>query len=94
MNQELQTRAKHVPLRTCIVCREKSSKRTLTRIVRADQGVQVDPGGKLSGRGAYLCDQPACWERALSTDVLSRALRTTLSADDRDRLRRLMPQPQ
>ncbi len=93
MNQERQLRAKHVPLRTCIVCREKNNKRTLTRIVRTEQGVQVDPSGKLNGRGAYLCDQPGCWERALSTDVLSRALRSPLSAADRDRLYQAKPQP-
>lgn len=93
MNQERQLRTKHVPLRTCIVCREKSNKRTLIRIVRTEQGVQVDLSGKLNGRGAYLCDQPGCWERALSSDVLSRALRSSLSAADRDRLHQAKPQP-
>lgn len=51
----------------------------------------VDPSGKLNGRGAYLCDQDACWQRALDGDVLSRALRTTLTAADRDRLQQSRP---
>lgn len=77
---------KHVPLRTCIVCREREGKRALHRIVRTAEGVMMDPTGKLNGRGAYLCDKSACWQRALTGDVLARALRTTLSPDDRARL--------
>jgi predicted RNA-binding protein YlxR (DUF448 family) len=81
-----QGRAKHIPLRTCVICREKDSKRTLTRIVRTEHGVQVDPSGKLNGRGAYVCDKPSCWERAVTTDILNRALRTAMTAEDRERL--------
>jgi predicted RNA-binding protein YlxR (DUF448 family) len=78
---------KHIPQRTCVVCRETNAKRTLTRIVRtADEGVQVDLSGKRNGRGAYLCEQAACWQRAVNSDVLEKALRTTLSQEDRQRL--------
>ncbi len=86
-------RPRHVPQRTCIVCRTTAGKRTLTRLVRtADEGVQVDPTGKRNGRGAYLCDQPACWQRAISGDVLEKALRATLTTEDRERLRSHAPQ--
>lgn len=78
---------KHVPIRTCVVCREKAGKRQLTRVVRTADGLQVDPTGKLNGRGAYLCDQSRCWQTAAQTDVLAKALRTTLTDDDRERLR-------
>jgi len=82
---------KHVPQRTCVVCRETNAKRTLTRIVRtADEGVQVDRTGKRNGRGAYLCEQPACWQRAVDSDVLEKALRTTLTPEDRQRLNEAM----
>jgi hypothetical protein len=77
---------KHIPQRTCVVCREKDAKRELTRIVRTESGIQVDPKGKMNGRGAYLCDNPKCWERALSSDILAKALRTTLQEEDRMRL--------
>ncbi len=78
---------KHIPQRTCIVCRETDAKRSLTRLVRtADEGVQVDLTGKRNGRGAYLCDQPACWEHAVQSDVLEKALRTTLTIEDRQRI--------
>ena len=83
---------KHVPQRTCIACRTVKPKRAMTRVVATpDEGVQIDPTGKRAGRGAYLCDLPACWERALQTDLLSRALRTTLTNVDVERLREAAP---
>ncbi len=69
-------RQRHAPQRTCIVCRRQVDKRRLTRVVRtADSGVLIDPTGKRNGRGAYLCDQPACWERVIQhAAILNQAL--------------------
>lgn len=68
-------KVKHVPVRTCIVCRDSDAKRELTRIVRAPGGdVLVDPSGRMNGRGAYVCDKAQCWDRVVSTAVLARAL--------------------
>jgi predicted RNA-binding protein YlxR (DUF448 family) len=78
---------KHVPVRTCVICREREGKRALTRVVRTADGVVVDPTGKMNGRGAYVCDKAACWQRALTGDALGRALRATLSETDRARLK-------
>lgn len=73
-------RQKHVPIRTCIVCRETSAKRSLTRIVRDPEGeIMIDPTGKRNGRGAYLCDKPGCWDRALSTSSLGKALNADIN---------------
>lgn len=74
-------------IRMCAICREKETKRQLTRLVRTPEGVMIDSTGKQNGRGAYLCSQPTCRERALTTDVLGRALRTSLTEADRARLR-------
>src|SRR5690242_6949713 len=72
-------RPKHVPQRMCVSCRERSAKRTLVRIVRTPEGaVEIDSTGKRNGRGAYLCDDPACWDRALRTGALANALKTTI----------------
>lgn len=85
-------RQKHVPQRTCVVCRETSDKRTLLRLVKtAEEGVQTDPTGKRNGRGAYLCDKRECWEQAIHSDVLNKALRTTLTTEDRERIQATMP---
>jgi len=76
-------RPKHVPIRTCIACRQEAGKRVLVRVVRTPSGsVQVDPTGKLAGRGAYICRTRACWGQALQGQRLSAALKTTLSAGD------------
>ncbi len=91
MNGKTASNRKHVPLRSCVVCREKDAKRTLFRVVRTEEGVLVDPTGKLNGRGAYLCERKPCWERAVASDVLAKALRTTLTETDRERLRQAMP---
>lgn len=70
------SRPKHVPQRTCIACRKVDPKRTLFRLVRdADGHVSLDPTGKRAGRGAYVCDDPVCWEQALKRHGLERALR-------------------
>lgn len=76
-------RQKHVPIRTCVSCREAGAKRGLIRLVRTPEGdVRVDPTGRQNGRGAYLCYKPACWQRAISTPMLNRALNTQLTAAD------------
>ncbi len=76
------TRRKHVPIRTCIACRETGAKRGLTRIVRDPEGeVEIDPTGKRNGRGAYLCEKAACWDRALATPLLARALNADIAPE-------------
>jgi len=75
---------KHVPQRTCVVCRQVRPKRELTRIVYDEaQGITLDSAGKAPGRGAYLCEQRACWEQAARTDIIGKALKMSLSASDR-----------
>src|SRR6266481_1627443 len=77
-------RPKHVPLRTCISCRETKPKRELLRVVRTPDGhVQLDPGGKKSGRGAYLCARLSCWENAMKKKRLEQEFELTLSDEDR-----------
>jgi predicted RNA-binding protein YlxR (DUF448 family) len=77
-----------VPVRTCVICREQSTKRQLVRIVRQPDGrVVVDPTGRLNGRGAYLCDRPACWQRAAASDALAKALNTQVTEELRTVLR-------
>lgn len=69
-------RPRHVPQRTCVACRLGKPKREMVRLVRLAEGnVAVDPTGKKSGRGAYLCSDPACWQAGLKRGVLVRALK-------------------
>jgi predicted RNA-binding protein YlxR (DUF448 family) len=82
-------RVKHVPQRTCVGCREVLPKRKMVRLVRTSDGVQIDPTGKLAGRGAYLHDRHECWERGLK-GALGHALKTSLTEADRARLEEFM----
>lgn len=77
-------RPKHVPLRTCIACRQGEAKRKLVRIVRTPGGeVRVDSTGKLSGRGAYLCPNRSCWDLALKKRIIEHALHAALTPEAR-----------
>ncbi len=78
---------KHIPLRTCIICRDTKNKRQLTRLVCDTGGsVQIDANGRKPGRGAYLCNMPECWQGAVSGGHLERALRTVITRESRDQL--------
>lgn len=81
-------RMKHVPQRMCVACRDHASKRGLTRVVRTPEGaVDIDETGKRNGRGAYLCSESGCWDKALNAGLLSRALNTTIDTDTQEKLR-------
>ena len=80
-------RPKHIPQRTCIACRSVESKRGLVRVVRTPLGaIEIDPTGKKSGRGAYLCSTRACWDNALKRKALEQALKVTISPENREQL--------
>lgn len=89
MSKKPGQRMKHVPQRTCVGCREVQPKRRMIRVVRTAEGVQVDPTGKLAGRGAYLHDRRECWERGLK-GALAHALKANLTVDERARLEEFM----
>jgi predicted RNA-binding protein YlxR (DUF448 family) len=64
----------------------------LTRLVySAENGLVTDPGGKQNGRGTYLCSDPACWDKAVKTNLLDQALRVEISQADKDRLIEKLP---
>jgi len=80
---------KHVPQRTCVACGAVSPKRQLIRLVRiSGGGVEVDPGGKRAGRGAYLCPAAECWQVGLKKGRLEHVLRTNITPDNREQLLR------
>jgi len=78
---------RHIPQRTCVACRRVRPKQELIRLVRSSSGrVEVDTGGKETGRGSYLCQAQECWEVGLRGGRLEHALRTTLTLDNREQL--------
>jgi predicted RNA-binding protein YlxR (DUF448 family) len=88
-------RQKHVPQRTCVVCRRKMDKRSLLRIVRSlDNGTVADPTGKRNGRGTYLCSQSTCWDQALTGNVLDKTLQVEISEAEKEKLAKYRPLPE
>lgn len=85
MSASKTVRKKHVPQRTCVGCRAVLPKRSLIRVVRRPDGVQIDLTGKMAGRGAYIHNLRSCWERGLK-GALADALRVDLSDRDRQQL--------
>lgn len=82
---------KKIPLRKCISCNERKSKKDLIRLVKkGDKDVIIDKTGKANGRGAYLCLNLECIDDAEKTKKLSRALSTEVSQDIYDELRKLV----
>jgi len=70
-------------------CRSVLPKRALVRLVRRPEGVQIDPTGKLAGRGAYLHASRSCWKKGLK-GPLEAALKVNLTPDDVQRLQQYM----
>jgi predicted RNA-binding protein YlxR (DUF448 family) len=58
----------------------------LVRFVRHGDGVALDPGQALPGRGGYCCSDEACIEKGLRRGGLARTLRTTLREAESTRL--------
>lgn len=75
-------RVKKIPQRMCISCREMKPKKALIRLVRTPQYiVELDPTGKSSGRGAYLCPSEDCLRKALKGKKLEKALDCFISQE-------------
>lgn len=87
---------KKVPMRMCVACRTMKPKRELMRVVRppadaeageAKPALLLDATGKANGRGAYICADAACVERAQKTRALERALGCPVEAPFYDDLK-------
>ena len=78
---------KKIPMRQCVGCRERKSKREMIRVVRETDGnVRLDFSGKLNGRGAYLCPDPQCLQKAIKSKALDRNLEVTIPEEVYTRL--------
>ena len=82
---------KKIPQRQCMGCRERKAKRDMIRIVRQPEGtVALDFGGKMNGRGAYICPDPACLKKVQKSKALDRSLEVTIPEEVYDRLEKEM----
>ena len=82
---------KKIPQRQCMGCRERRPKREMIRVVRSPEGsVSLDFGGKMNGRGAYICPDMECLKKALRSKALDRSLEVTIPEEVVARLQKEM----
>ncbi len=80
-------RPRKLPMRQCLGCNEHKPKRELVRVVRSPEGaVSLDPTGKRSGRGAYVCRNIACFKKIRKSGRLGKNLSCEIPAEVYDRL--------
>ena len=71
---------KKIPMRMCTGCREMKPKKELIRVVKTtDNQIKLDKTGKLNGRGAYICKDKSCLNKAHKSNALSRAFEISVS---------------
>ena len=71
---------KKIPMRSCVVTREKLPKQELLRIVRTtDMNVVIDDSGKINGRGAYIKKDIEVLDKAIKSKALERHLEVSIS---------------
>ena len=64
----------HVPMRMCNGCGEMKPKKELIRVVKSKEGdISLDLTGKKAGRGAYICHNPECLQKARKARRLEKA---------------------
>jgi len=82
---------KKMPMRKCIGCNEMKDKKELIRIVRNNVGeIDVDPIGKMPGRGAYICKSVNCFDTAVKAKRLERAFKNRIPDDVYMKLRQVL----
>ena len=80
---------KKIPLRKCVGCGEQKNKNDLIRIVKDPDGnILLDHSGRSNGRGAYVCREGDCFEKAYKNHAFERSFKTNISTDEYENLRK------
>lgn len=72
---------KKLPLRLCIGCNAMKNKKEMIRIVKNEDGISLDKTGRKNGRGAYLCDDIECLQKAIKSRGLERSFKQAVSKE-------------
>ena len=82
---------KKLPQRTCMGCNSKKDKNELIRIVKNKENIiKVDEKGKEPGRGAYICLNMECFEKAKKTKKLEKALDIKINDEIYDEIKNII----
>ena len=84
-------KVKKIPMRSCVITKEKLPKNELVRVVRTPENtVIIDNTGKVNGRGAYLKKDKEVFEKARKSKVLERHLECIIDSSLYDELDKLL----
>ncbi|SEF49769.1 hypothetical protein SAMN04487934_101352 [Eubacterium ruminantium] len=73
---------KKKPIRKCVGCNTSKLKSEMYRIIRTGEGeILLDKTGRMNGRGAYICKDKKCIEKAAKSNSLSKAFGIPVSAE-------------
>jgi len=79
---------KNIPLRKCLGCDEMLGKKGMLRVVKTKEGeISIDETGKKNGRGAYICRDMECFNKAQKKHSLERSLKCSISEEIYEKLR-------
>ncbi len=84
-------KSRKIPMRSCVVTKEKLPKMELLRIVKTTDGEIVpDMSGKINGRGAYIKKDIDVLEKAKKNKILDKVLETNISEDVYDEISKII----
>jgi hypothetical protein len=72
---------KKIPMRQCVVTREKLPKKELIRIVKTEDGVIADLTGKVNGHGCYIKNDIEVLNLAKKNKILDKVLETEITEE-------------
>lgn len=72
----------NTPMRRCVGCMESKPKNELIRVTFYEGKISLDETGRAKGRGAYLCRNPECFDRAEKRKAFNRAFRANIDRKD------------
>ena len=82
---------KKIPLRQCIGCGEMKNKKEMMRVIKTpEEDISIDTTGKKNGRGAYVCKNMQCLEKAIKSKGLERSLKTAIPKEVYEQLKEEM----
>ena len=80
---------KKIPQRQCIGCGQMKDKKELIRILKTEDGsIVIDATGKKNGRGAYICPDEECLQKAFKTKGLERSFKMAIDQSIYDELKK------
>lgn len=76
----------HTPYRMCVACRQMKPKSELIKVIKTENGAELDVNQKKFGRGAYICKSAECIENAKKRRAISKHFKAAVSENIYDEI--------